>query len=159
MSPPTVAESTEKILDDDPQVFMLNNPSNSGPRVFLSLKLNDYSCYALADSGADISVLSSKILEFLPGVVLDGSQCVTVKGHGRSAESRTLGVVTLSVDMGGFISPNTVFHVVDECDIQHAVIVGADFMYRHYLAPSPAHGRLIYAPPDATPEFIKSPRL
>ena len=61
------------------------------------------------------------------------------------------------MDIGGFVAPNTKFHVVDDQDISHDVILGADFMYLHYLAPSPAHGRLIYAPPDGTAEFIGNP--
>ena len=130
---------------------------DDSPRVFLALSLEKVPAIALADSGADISVLSRRMVQSLGDLSVDRDRIVSIRGHGRSAVSRSLGVVCVSVDVGGLVAPNAEFHVVEDVDTNHDVILGADFMHRHYLAPSPAHGRLIYAPPDADIEFVGNP--
>ena len=155
-SPALELTSEGDISEEAGQVYVLGSIDNPEPRVFLSVCLNGSSCTALADSGADISVVSRRIVDSL-GIEVNESSSVSVRGHGRSAVSRTLGTVILAVGIGGFTVPGTEFHVVDDQDINHEVILGANFMYQHYLAPSPAHGRLIYAPPNSSAEFVGSP--
>ncbi|MEL7079228.1 MAG: reverse transcriptase domain-containing protein [Cyanobacteria bacterium J06582_2] len=130
--------------------------SNLGPRVFLSILVHKVRLVALADSGADISVISMRALSSLGEVAINRDQRVEVRGHGRNAVSQTVGKVTLPVDIGGLVARSAAFQVVEDSDINHDVVLGADFMYRHYLAPSPAHGRLLYAPPDDEAEFVGS---
>ena len=121
----------------------------SGPRVFLELQLNEQSYIALADSGADISIITVSALEQIGDVVINSDFSFSFKGIGNNAPvSRTLGTVVLSMSMGGFVAPSATFHVVNDADVGHSVVLGADLMYKYYLAPSPAHQRLIYYPPD-----------
>ena len=125
----------------------MSSLSASSPRVFLRLSLNNQLFVALADSGADISVISTSALGRLGGVPVNSSFTVSFRGVGRTASlSGTLGTVRLSLDVGGFQAPSAMFHVVKDDDIGYDVILGADLMYKYYLAPTPAHQKLIYAP-------------
>ena len=147
-------QPNKSVPEESEHIFTLSNFNDPGPRVFLSIFLDNIPVTALADSGADISVVSSHILDSFPGLEVDRGSSVSVRGHGRSAVSETLGVVQLSVDIGGLVAPNYKFQVVDSRDVNHNVILGADFLYKYYLAPSPAHSRLLYAPPESPVELI-----
>lgn len=138
-------------------VYSLEN-KNCGPRVFLNLFVNSKCFVALADSGADISLISKSALGSLGQLDVDNTKSIVVKGFGSSAIFRTEGLVYLSVRIDEYVTHDIPFQVIDEKYFSHDIVLGADFLYKHYLAPSPAHHRLIYAPPQVAPIFIGSPR-
>ena len=137
------------------QIYSIKG-NDMGPRVFVSLSVNNCSLIALADTGADISVISSSAFEKLGPLGIDNNTLFIVKGVGSGDPFHTMGLVYLDLVIGTFKVSSVPFHVVDSAHMTHDMIIGADFMYEHYLAPSPFHGRLIYAPPscDSHIEFV-----
>ena len=125
-----------------------------GPRVFVSVNIYDESLIALADTGAEISVISLKALQKLGNVDIDENKLIIIKGIGQEKPFHSLGVVYLDLFIGSFKASRFLFHVIGNDCMSHEIILGADFLYDYYLAPSPAHGRLFYAPPGIEPEFV-----
>ena len=138
-------------------VYHVHNIGSNGlgPRVFVSVSMNKINFCALADTGADITVMPLRTFKRL-GIdnALDDNSLLIVRGIGHGVPFHTLGMIRLNLNIDSFSASEVTFHVIsDEC-MSHDLILGADFMHEHYLAPSPAHGRLFYAPPSSDPELI-----
>ena len=150
----TQEEIVKNVLRPEKEIYSIG--SARGPRVFVKLNMKEADAVALADSGADISVVSAEFYHKFKSLPIDRSVKVNIKGVGRSALSETLGIIKIPVTIDKFTASDCIFHVVDSADMSHDVILGADFMFNHYIAPSPAHQRLIYAPPLEPPCLIGS---
>ena len=148
--------------DTAPQLCSIGSP-NSSDRVFIQLNLSGCTVTSLSDSGADISIVSRGILDRINATRdspynIDTTQAVWFKAVGPGSLLKSLGTVTLDATIENFTAEHSQFHVVDDDVISHDVILGVDFLCKYYLAPSPAHKRLIYWPPEAKgPEFIGTP--
>ncbi|MEL7522864.1 MAG: hypothetical protein AAGJ80_14825, partial [Cyanobacteria bacterium J06553_1] len=71
---------------------------------------------------------------------------------------KSLGTVNLSIVIDEFIASECEFHVVEDNAISYDMVLGADFLGKHYLAPSPAHRRLIYWPSGSvSPTLVGTP--
>ena len=140
---------------------MGNNGSST--RVFLSLNINNLDIVCLADSGADVSLIALSTLNSVnqnkeSPVDINSDQSISLKALGPEAVIQTLGTVCLDVGIDNYIAADMEFHVVDDCVTSHDVILGADFLCKYYLAPSPAHHRLIYWPVGTNnPIFVGKP--
>ena len=104
----------------------------------------------------DISLITRSALNSLGQQSVDASESVVYKGFGHSLMFCTEVVAYLSISIGEFEAHNVPFQVMDEKQISHDVVIGVDFLYQYYLAPSPAHHKLIYASPGVSPIFIGS---
>ena len=122
--------------------------------MFVDVLIGEVTASSLADSGADISVISEDLFSRL-SVECDSSVIFDISGIGQGL-CQTSGYVKLIVKIGPYKSDLFPFHVVPKSSIQHDMILGADFMYRYYLAPSPAHQRLLYVSPNSEPELVGS---
>ena len=139
-------------------IYSVAKNGRCGPRVFVPLTVRDVRIVALADSGADISVISTAAFSHLSDrYSVDDKIIFSIKGVGKSSNFSSLGVVYLPVVISGYSAEAFPFHVVDDCHLTVDMILGADFLYTFYLAPSPWHQQLIYAPPGRNPDFLGNP--
>ena len=104
-----------------------------GPRVFVSVKINNESLVALADTGAEMSVISLKALKKLGDVNIDENKLIIIKGIGQGKPFHSLGVVYLDVYIDLFKASKFMFHVIDNDCMSHEIIMGADFMYDYVV--------------------------
>lgn len=126
----------------------------SSERVFLYIEMEGISLVSLSDSGADLSLLTRSAFDRINGarespLTVDPSQSASFKALGPGELLTSLGTVTVDVLIDEYLAINVLFHVVEDTVTSHEVILGADFLCKHYLAPSPAHRGLLYWPPDA----------
>ena len=156
--------SKEEIVNPvaDHNVFSMGSGKPTD-RVFLTIHIEDCPLVCLSDSGADISLISQSAFNKINAscnlsLTVDSAQSVWFKTLGPGTPLKSLGAVCLDVCIDNFIANNFKFHVVEDTVTSHDVILGVDFMSRHYLAPSPAHRRLIYWPAEVqSPVFVGTP--
>ncbi|MEO1300843.1 MAG: reverse transcriptase domain-containing protein [Bacteroidota bacterium] len=135
---------------DNPFVYSIGSSSIS-ERVFIDVIVGSCPVSSLVDSGADISLISAstvdKISERLSSpLVVDQNRSVLFKALSPDSLMKTLGTVKLEVSIDSFLASSFEFHVVEDHLTSHDLILGVDFLCKHYLAPSPAHRQLIYWP-------------
>ena len=152
-------EPVGKPVKDDVHVYSIGSKCTSD-RVFLSVDIFNCSFVCLFDSGADISLVSQSTLERINSSLesplsIDSSKSVAFKALGPGQLFASLGIVIVDIRIDNFIASNFALHVVEDSVTSHDMILGVDFMSLHYLAPSPAHKRLIYWPPEVrSPTFV-----
>ena len=128
-----------------------------GYRVFVYCIVEGVKITALVDSGADISLISRSTLDRIGKLHSCCSETIAVRGILPSHPFRTQGMINLDININDFQAPDIKFHVLGDEEMAHDIVLGADFLYRFYMAPSPAHQRLIYMPPKMSPRLIGTP--
>ena len=151
----------ESPVSSTPVIHSMGSTSTS-ERVFLTVTIRDCPVICLIDSGADVSLIPQRTLDRInathdPPASIDLSHSIAVKALGPDTIMYTSGITCLDICIDNFIASNVGLHVVEDSVTSHEVILGADFLCRHYLAPSPAHRRLIYWPPGMQPSFVGTP--
>ena len=158
---PVDDNSDNPALNEDIVVHCIGSHSPTR-RVFLLINVFSLPLECLVDSGADISLITRSTFDKLnsecnPPLVIDSEQSTAFQALSPNSVMYTCGTIFVDIRLDNFIATQVRLHVVEDHVTSHEVILGADFLGRHYLAPSPAHRRLVYLPPGEQPLFVGEP--